>query len=333
MLKMLPAANLAVVVTFSNQSANMNNDSGLRQLDLAQPVLSVLIPAFDYAQGVLQIIVPLIKEGRADLEILVHDDSNDDHVECAVQSLTPLFSGLHYLRNRPARGAIENWNSLLSSAKGRYVLLVHHDDFPLSEHFASDLIADLERHAWPDILLLTCITHDVVRDRLRPGICNRLRQLVVRRYPFYLLRRNLIGPPATMVVRRDLVEPFDTQLKWLVDVEAYYRFFAKTPRRVQFSRLIMVSSTGLPGAITTGIQNDKSRITRSEIAHISNKFPSSWKWSVLRGQTQGARLILGLEWLLWASVKAVNKACQLVAIPRVSLATIRRRRNLAEKGI
>lgn len=325
---MLLAANSVVDVTFLNVPTDMRSSSTQRPFDLAQPLLSVLIPAYNYADGVMRIVVPLMKEGRTDLEILIHDDSSDDQVERAVQS----FPGLCYVRNRPSRGAIDNWNGLLASARGHYILLVHHDDYPLSEQFASELIADLESYAWPDILLLSCATHNVVRDRMKMGVCNWIRLLVARRLPFYLFRRNVIGPPAAMVVRRDLFESFDGRLKWLVDVEAYYRLFVKGSRSIQCSRLVMVSSTGLPGAITTGIQDDKSSIASSELAYIAAKFSRGWRRRSLCGQLRGARLISNLEWLLWIWVKAVSAASRLVAgRPRISLAMVQRRRsNCAE---
>lgn len=325
-----PTVNLAVGVIYSNGLPEVGGRVISGDSNPPPPLISVLIPAYNYASGVLQIIVPVLTEGRVDVEVLVHDDSNDRQVELALQPLKQLHMGLQYVHNSPARGAISNWNGLLSSARGRYLLLVHHDDYPLSDNFAFELIAELERHAWPDALLLTCVTHNVVRDRVKLGVCNYLRQLVVRKCPAYLLRRNIIGPPAAIVVRRDLFEPFDTRLKWLVDVEAYYRFFAKAPRRIECSRLIMVSSTGMPGSITNSIQEDKSSIARSELSYIADKFSLDGSWGLLRGRTRGARLALSFEWLLWASVKAVSALCHFVSGPRISLAAVQRRRNRFE---
>ena len=298
----------------------------------ASPVLSILVPAYNYAPGVLQIVTPLLKEGRSDLEILVHDDSNDDNVESAVRGLLPSNANLHYVRNRLVHGAIDNWNGLLAAAHGRYVLLIHHDDFQLSENFASNLIDELEGMAWPDAILLTCIAHDVVHDRLRLGVCNSLRQLIVRKWPAYLLRRNVIGPPAALVARREIFTPFDRQLKWLVDVDAYYRFLVANNRRIGFSRLIMVSSSGLPGAITTSIQNEKSNIRNAELTYITNKLLPSWFWKVLRGESLAARLALNMEWLLWAAIKVVSAICGIFVRPHVSLTDVKNRRTHDMEG-
>ena len=81
------------------------------------PVLSILIPAYNYADGVRRIVQPLLSEGRTDIEIVVHDDSTDDRVEAAIAELAAFHSYLRYTRNVPAKGAVGNWNGLLQNAQ------------------------------------------------------------------------------------------------------------------------------------------------------------------------------------------------------------------------
>jgi hypothetical protein len=221
---------------------------------------------------------------------------------------------------------VANWNNLFNSARGRYVLLVHHDDFPLSKCFASEVIADLERSAWPDILLLDCVTHDVVRNRLRIGVCNWVTRFVAKRFPVYLLRRNVIGPPSVFILRRDLFEPYDVNLKWLVDVEAYFRFLSKGKPRVESSRLVMVSSTGLPGAITTSIGAEKHRITNTELEYISKKFGVHWFLNLLTARTFIAKAARALEWLFWLALKLSSSPFFVFAKPRLLLKNVQLRR-------
>src|SRR5487761_2410319 len=138
------------------------------------PVLSILIPAYNYADGVCRIVSPLLREARTDIEILVHDDSSDSAVEAAIQGLGP-HDYLRYTWNSPALGAVPNWNSLLKKASGQYVILIHHDDFPLSETFASEVLDELEQNDWPDALILSCLAYDVKNKTVRPCVCNPFR--------------------------------------------------------------------------------------------------------------------------------------------------------------
>ncbi len=274
-----------------------------------QPMLSILIPAYNYAFGVRRIVVPLLSEGRSDIEILIHDDSSDNGVEVAIRKLAGSHTCLRYVRNSPVLGAVLNWNSLLQSARGRYVILIHHDDFPLSETFASDLLGELERNNWPDALILSCLTYDVARKRVKLCVCNLLRLFIERYLPAYLFRRNVIGPPSVLVVRPDLFEGYDPALKWLVDVEAYFRFLTAQTRRLVFSRLMMVSSTGLPNAISTTIRDSVREIADAELAYLETKYPPRSCWAQLRGTSHWGKSMLMLEWPLWAAVKIVSAIC------------------------
>ncbi len=272
-------------------------------------MLSILIPAYHYALGVRRIVAPLLAEGRTDIEILIHDDSSDDGVGAAIRELARPHTCLRYVRNSPALGAVRNWNSLLQSAQGRYVILIHHDDFPLSETFASDLLGELERHDWPDALILSCLTYHVARRKITPCVCNLLRFFIARRHPAYLFRRNVMGPPSVLVVRRELFEGYDPALKWLVDVEAYFRFLTAQARRLVFSPLMMACSTGLPNAISTSIRRTAKEIADTELACLEAKYPQRRCWARLRGKTLGWQFLLALEQPLWLVVRTASALC------------------------
>lgn len=277
-----------------------------------QPTLSILIPAYNYPAGVLRIVLPLLAENRSDIEILVHDDSTDDSLEACMPGLSRLHPVLSYVRNSPALGPIGNWNNLLKRARGRYAMLIHHDDFPLSETFASDLLAELEKNGWPDAVILSCLAYDATHKKIRACICNPIRRFVAKHMPFYLFRRNVIGPPSVLVVRQDLFEGYDAKLRWLVDVEAYFHFLKSRTRRLFFSRLIMVSSTGLPGAISTSIRDNVKEITEAELAYIETKHPGM-KRRTLNAFPRAAYALS--EKIVWAMIRTSSLLCGTIMRP------------------
>ena len=271
--------------------------------------------------------MPLLVEGRTDIEVLVHDDSTDDNVEAAMNELAASHSFLRYSRNVPAKGAVGNWNGLLQHAQGRYVILIHHDDFPLSETFASDLMAALEKNDWPDAVILSCLAYNAGRRKIKPCICNPIRSFIAKRTPFYLFRRNVIGPPSVLVVRRELFEGYDPGLKWLVDVEAYFRFLASKTRRLFFSRLIMVSSTGLPSAISTSIRNNIEEITEAELAYIETKYPEMKS----RSMSSFPRAAYALsEKIVWAMIRTSSLLCRIIMRPPTYAEVMRREQSSLE---
>lgn len=276
------------------------------------PTLSILIPAYNYASGVRRIVVPLLAEGRTDIEIVVHDDSSADDVGTAMRQLVASHACLRYVRNSPALGAVRNWNGLLQGAQGRYAILIHHDDFPVSDTFASDLLSELERHDWPDALILSCLAYDVAHRKIKPCVCNPFRNFFGRYVPAYLFRRNVLGPPSVLVARRDLFEGYDPALKWLVDVEAYFRFVTAQTRRLVFSPLLMACSTGLPDAISTTIRSSTKQVASAELAYLESKYPQRRCWARLRGKTFWGKVLLALEQPLWLGVRAASALCSAV---------------------
>lgn len=299
------------------------------------PVLSILIPAYNYADGVRRIVKPLLFEGRTDIEIVVHDDSTDDSVEAAITELAASHSYLRYTRNVPAKGAVGNWNGLLQNAQGRYVLLIHHDDFPLSENFASELLGELERKSWPDALFLSCLALDVVRKDIDICICNALRGYVARHWPSYLLRRNVLGPPSVLVVRREIFEGYDPKLKWLVDVEAYIRFLTKRSWHLAFSRLMMVSSTGMSNAISTLLKTGLKEVKGAELAYLKTKYKHENYWMSLQWvNNPWGKLVNALEWPLWAILKSASIICNAIRVDLVLLrATVNHRNGSFERVV
>src|SRR5216684_1976955 len=105
-----PIASMGVAAICSKGSGDMHLDGAPSESAARVPVVSILIPAYNYVAGVVRILRPLLAERRRDLEILVHDDSNNDLVECAVAEMKAEHPYLYYVRNSPRRGAVDNWN-------------------------------------------------------------------------------------------------------------------------------------------------------------------------------------------------------------------------------
>ncbi len=265
------------------------------------PLLSILVPAFNYADGVKRIIRPLIEETTGDFEVLVFDDSTTNGVrDCCIQ-LAKRLPQLRYRRKGIGKGAVANWNALIKEARGKYLLLLHHDDFQLERRFVSIVREDIVSTEYPDVLLLQCRTFDVKSMSLRAALPVCLSLLVSRHLPWYLFRRNLIGPPSAIVIRRELYQQYDEQLKWLVDVDLYFRVFRERPI-VHTSRAVMISSTGLPTAITSEMAHQHAEIDRRERRYLQSKYVSS------RVVTLGlkSRVFRVIESVFWTAIKGIN---------------------------
>ena len=80
---------------------------------------------------------------------------------------------------------------------------------------------------------------------------------------------NYLGPPSVFIVKSDLNYKFDNRLKWLVDVEAYYKLFKQT-RNIQIFKgenkfLFLLSNSLLSGSITDKLGSKINKLRIKEL--------------------------------------------------------------------
>lgn len=289
------------------------------------PLLSVLIPAYRYAEGVARILERLAPWSTEECEVRVYDDSPDDAVEQAVGAFGA-SNGLivHYHRNRPALGAVANWNALLTSAKGRHVLLLHHDEFPLGQQFLARVLTALSHEPAPDVLILDCLLVDARNGHNRRHMPGLLRLAVARHAPDFLYRRNVIGPVSALVVRRSLYPAFESTLRWMVDVDAYVRLLHNPGLRIVLEPALRVGSLlAREGSITSTLQPELERVHHDELTWLRRERDSGIPWIAdPRNGSWPDRLLLSTEslmWLLWRAVARIGWWLGLSTLPPAQL--------------
>jgi hypothetical protein len=100
-----------------------------------QPMLTVAVPAYNRRESARRAIRSVVESAvgyERWIEIVVTDDSTDDGVGAGVSEELGSWSGCwRYVRNQPPLGMVGNFNSCVTLAAGRYVLILHDDDFLL----------------------------------------------------------------------------------------------------------------------------------------------------------------------------------------------------------
>lgn len=268
----------------------------------APPLLSILIPTYDYQAG-LERILSSLAPVTADVEVLVFDDTPEPSLEAVIARFADTMPGLRYRHNPThtgaALGAGENWNALLDEAAGGYVLLMHHDETPLDSGFLNALRRRLTGPTPADAYMLDLMLVDEGLRPLRRHVPRRLRRLVPRHWPGYLFRRNVIGPTATLVIRRAVAPRFDPALRWLIDVDFYMKLFMSPLRWVEAPEIRIGSIQRSAGTITAELSARLAEIDAAERKVLAGRYPESRLWL-------GAPLGAPLRWaeaLAWAGLR------------------------------
>lgn len=290
-----------------------------------KPLLSILVPAFACSDGVRRILAHPQLLSHEDCELIIYDNSSGDDIDKIVQWWkNDVEARVTYKHNRPSLGAAANWNALLDAARGEHCLLMHDDEFPLGENFVEHLIAALREDPDIDVFLLDCVLCSPINGYNRRHLPMWLRSVVINRFPQYLFRRNVIGPTATLVVRRSLYPRFDVQLRWLLDVDLYVRLL-KVAKRLKFCPKIQVGSTlGRPDSITASLGSSIPEIEREEQAYLRDIHHTDSLWlGPFSNESISRPVMRACENACWKLMRIFARLLAFLSVGTVSRAAVK----------
>ncbi len=200
-----------------------------------------------------------------DLEIVVTDDSKSGLARDFVASLGTAVAPIRYLDGPRSGNPIDNWNHGLAAARGRYCVLVHHDEYLVDPRYLRRAVDRLEETKALAAIGQTAVTGVARASRFRLAVA--VARALGR--PVWMLPMlNWIGPTAAFVFRRG--PRFDPALVQLADVEFYRRVLKDG--RPEILAGVCVGSLGHHGAqITATI--DPPALARRELAILAARSP------------------------------------------------------------
>jgi len=236
------------------------------------------------------------------IEIVVMDDSTDNNVEVRMKGIVDTIKCVRYVRNNTAAGPCNNWNMLIERAQGKYYILMHHDEFPLTKNFISKALQHIEKNNDVDMIMMDCILMSKSTNSLRRHIPSFMRRKIYHFFPEYLFRRNVIGPTATLIIKKSLHFKFDCQLTWLIDVENYYQLRKKIKTLVFTENLKIVSYIDRKDSITEKLKGGISEIRQDEYRYLAIKHVGALPW------LNNKIFYVALETLLWMAFRVMTRA-------------------------
>ena len=176
---------------------------------------TIVIPAYNQLSLLQRALESVLRQEGADYDIIISDDSSDNKIERYVLQLGN--RDIHYVRHQQGKGAAYNWNDGLRMATGQYLILMHHDEEMAGNDYLKRVQQQMEQGA--DIVISTVCVNGQKKRQHR----NRWLKEYVCNHPALLFLLNVIGPCACLTFRNELLQTFNTNLRWLVDIEWYYR--------------------------------------------------------------------------------------------------------------
>lgn len=185
------------------------------------PFISICIPAYKNEKFLSRLLDSIRIQEFTDFEVVISDDSPDFRLEELIEIYKKDFK-IVYIKNESPLGSPANWNNAIAKANGKWIKLMHDDDWFVDR-------SSLGRFAYYAKRLSTSFIfsgfYNVTDSSSSKHVIGFINQTLLRKNPVYLLRKNFVGHPSTTLVRNDNINWYDVRYKWVVDIEFYIRRF------------------------------------------------------------------------------------------------------------
>ena len=185
------------------------------------PLISICIPAFQRVGHLRRLLESIAIQSYKRYEIIISDDSPDETVKQLVDRFTSSLP-IHYSKNDPAAGSPYNWNIAMKKAGGEWIILMHDDDwFALPTSLQK--FAEAARDTTRDFIFSAC-NNIYASGREVPEFLDGWKKEMLEENTLNLFFLNMIGHPSTVMHRKDDNILYDSQFKWVVDIDFYIRY-------------------------------------------------------------------------------------------------------------
>ena len=219
------------------------------------PHVSICIPAYQQVDYLRETLRSVQTQNYEDYELIISDDTQDD----SVQQLVATFDfndRLRYYRNPVALGSPENWNAAVAYAKGTYIKILHHDDRLAHPSALSAFVKLLDEHPEADFAFGSSMVENVVNGKkrvLRPTKA-QIKEILLN--PNQLFFGNIIGAPSATIYRNGLSINYDGRMKWLVDIDFYFRILQKNKYFAYSPEVLITTPTNATHQVTELCKNN-----------------------------------------------------------------------------
>lgn len=190
------------------------------------PFISICIPAYKNVFFLKKLLDSIADQSFKSYEVVISDDSPNNDVRQLVSAYEGQFPGLTYLNNTPAKGMPENWNTAIAAAKGRWIKIMHDDDW-FADGNSLQLFAAAAERTGAHFIFSDYANHffDSKREAGCGLAAHRLKR--IKKVPLILMAGNLIGPPSVCMVHKSVSARYNPELHWLVDIDYYIQILLR----------------------------------------------------------------------------------------------------------
>lgn len=275
--------------------------------------VSICIPAFNNPHGLRRTLASVTNQIFQDLEVIITDDSTTDEVSEVANEFRDKFIDFTYVRNKNRKGSPGNWNECIERASGKFIKIIHHDDWFSSPNSLKSFVAKARSMLPNDVVIFS--SSEAVSPRGKRISLNKPEKSTVELLlndPRSLLEANIIGAPSSVLYTNHKGISFDEKLIWLVDVDFYLQLLKKGFSLGYLTETLVSTTAGSRQQITSSVQNDPN-IELYENMYLYDK----WHPLISRGQLATAKHLLSkYNITTWKEMPSISLSLKSIIIIR-----------------
>lgn len=245
-----------------------------------KPYISICIPTYNQPALCERLLGSITEQTFKDYEVIVTDDSPND----AIRSLCERYNDVHglkikYYKNQTCLGSPGNWNQAISYATGKYIKIMHHDDWFKEKGSLTSFFKATKEYPSVCFFFSAC---DAFRDGTTYWFTHAPNEKIdlLEKDNEYLFLQNIIGAPSTTLIKREFIGFFDTRLKWVVDVD-FYISILKRNKFIYIPEVLVCINADSPQQVTKEcIQNREVNVF--EWIYLYNKLDRPLRWRYVK---------------------------------------------------
>lgn len=246
--------------------------------------VSICIPSYEQPKNLQKCLESIEIQTFKDFEVIITDDSRSDDLKYIVDVFNKKFK-IKYIKNSHPLGSPENWNESIRNALGKYIKILHHDDYFTKEESLEMMVSLMEKDPKNKVLFCSSRHVDNLFNYHSSHIISDIDMNKIQKNPNILFLGNLIGAPSVMMYHKDIKIYFDTRMKWLVDLDFYIKVLNNN-KFVYITEELVSINIGEENRVTYQCENDKRINLYEHIILLEklnfNRLPLSFKYFIAK---------------------------------------------------
>ena len=187
------------------------------------PLISICIPAYKRLDFLKRLLDSISIQTFKDFEVIITDDSPGNDVEEFCKLYSQKFA-IIYKKNTEQLGTPQNWNEAINLANGKWIKLMHDDDWFATAESLNVFQMAISNHPKANFFFSDYCNHYLEKGTIENVHPSSFRKKILKGNPVTLVSKNIIGPPSVTLYRNVQGITYDRNTRWVVDIDFYIQY-------------------------------------------------------------------------------------------------------------